>query len=405
MKRSRTVVGVLAVALVLAVTGVARATAYTWIGGVDGDWNDTNNWSPAGSNPDTGAGSSDTYDVGPGDSLATTGFDFSGHITLDGATLKITEYNGLKGSLTTTAAGGTVEFPTSGEPHITKGTWGATAGSTLTIKLGNATTDGGTGWNGIESWDNDTAFAGAGDIAIVKLNPAGDSFLATLARIDMSAHTGTLDLYASVSFRGSEPDFGDNQTIMLHNVTLGGEGDIGDGDEGIDATLAGTGTIGEVQNDSGYIGHSNKTFFFATTGKIAPGTADAAGTIAFNREADLTVASGTDLEFNIFAGGTFDQLTFDTNSVFNNQTLADLFIEVEAGATLGTYDIITGGGTYASPFASVTWSDGAAGTISYGTDLIQINLTEAPAGAIPEPATVSLLVMGAVGLIARRRRK
>lgn len=198
-------------------------------------------------------------------------------------------------------------------------------------------------------------------------------------------------------------------TLLVNNVTSSTARGSGSGSLSVasGATLGGTGSIRPSGTNSVTI-----------SGTLAPGNSTAAnprGTLVFNGDDTtaslVTLNSGADIKMELGAINDSDQIEFwnytNGDLIVNNNNIE---ITLNPGAAVGTYTLIeffSDNGTTLTPTdvgsgLTVSFTNaGANGTLVYGTDSIQLNLT-----AVPEPGTLALIGVAGLALgVFRRRRK
>jgi len=186
------------------------------------------------------------------------------------------------------------------------------------------------------------------------------------SRTTRITHANTYDGTTTTSTRG----------ILLVNNTTGSGTGSGNISVGANTTLGGTGTI------SGNV---------TANGLIAPG--DGGTSIGTLTVGASTFGSTGSLNIDLGAGAS-DKLVVNGNLSLNALTALNLFGTAD-GVT--SYVIARYTGTLTGTFASPTLPAGYS--INYGSGSnSQITL------AVPEPATLGLIGVGMLGLLARRRR-
>ena len=192
--------------------------------------------------------------------------------------------------------------------------------------------------------------------------------------------TGTLTLTnAGDAYGGATTINGgtllDNGNITTSAVTVGATG-----------TLGGTGTVGLASTA------------VAIAGLLAPGTAPGTfGTLSLLGGAAF---SGTSATYNVDLNstGSVDDLATTNLDLGTDTTLNINDLDTTSG---NTYTIATYSGTLTGTFLKVN-NLPAGYTLDYGTGSNSaITLDAAP---VPEPASLTLLSLGALGLLRRRAR-
>ncbi|MCX5653657.1 MAG: autotransporter-associated beta strand repeat-containing protein [Planctomycetota bacterium] len=150
---------------------------------------------------------------------------------------------------------------------------------------------------------------------------------------------------------------------------------------------------------AGTINAGAKTVTLAAGGTLAPGNSP--GMITLVSDLDVSATGGLlfELGADTTAGTTYDQVSMAGNAL-NVGTLdfADFTFTPLAGFGMGTYTLFDAGSVIGSIGTATGTVGGYNATLSItGGD---VNLT-----VIPEPATMAFVVLGGVGLLARRRRR
>lgn len=318
-----------------------------------------------------GNGTSGTQTLGANGTLNLTGGTFSAaNITfMSAANSGVTSI--VVGSTATTAAQVTLPaFP------VARGT-GATA--TLTF-------DGGT----LTPYAASTAYIGGLTNAFVTakgatLNvPAGSDITISQAMANASGQVGTLTKLNA----GTLTLTGANTYTGATTVSAGGlvvNGSLaGPVTGGAGTTIGGTGSI------AGPLAVSASSTVVGGDGVAPAGGLTAAG---------FTFPAGSVIKLVVGPAAAHSSLfsTGATSTFAANQS----FTLIDVGAQVGVYEnVLVGVGANPNTAGWTISNAGFAGTFTFDGANVDLNLT-----AVPEPTAVSLLAVGAVGLLARRRRQ
>ena len=120
---------------------------------------------------------------------------------------------------------------------------------------------------------------------------------------------------------------------------------------------------------------------------------------------DLTVTGGTIVHSGSFIDGTVNAAWQDTDSLVADTTYKFAIIATTDGAgitvpTSGTYGVDDNGGA----LYSVTWNASTGGFFEPDGEFPGVSMSTAVAGAIPEPTSGLLLLLGVAGLALRRKQ-
>ena len=367
---SKRMIGLLCLAVLASAAG---ADTYHWQGGA-GDWSDSNWWNETANLPDQGApASTDEAYIGR---HGTTGEDSD--VTLDG-TYTVTE--GLRAGLMI------------GDRHSAQLTVGT--GTSLTV-------------NGLATLPSRTSEATtrllnvSGGTLTVQNGATDGDFTMTSVHADdvatatVSAGTMTVQGVATIGFNGTGGDPG-NTTLAL----TGGSFSCADDFAVYDSTVAFSGGEATFSDYVSLYGEST----LSVTGDDA--------TISLNSYLYFRTGSSADMEFTFDASGisivdgavrvyiyTGSEPTFtvDADALVGAQ-VGDEFVLLNYG--LWRLDNITQTGSMADSITFVDAGSTITGDLVGDPDAKTVSYRIT---AVPEPATLSLVAMGAVAAIRRRRR-
>jgi fibronectin-binding autotransporter adhesin len=326
---------------------------------------------------------------------------FSAGITGSSANLATGTYNvttaGAKIANSITVKDGTVTFlPSATPPTRTIGAGGVTLASTAGGVVFSEANGGDTLiLSGSQSWTNNSASSAFTVNNPIHGNAATGTFLLT------AAPNGSANM---IFGGGTVPAF--SGTLVTGEAVPGSAIGITDGTSGGNLAFlaAGTGTVslqgadtytggttvssGEILLDNGgSLAHSNITI---TGGTFAGGTTGAGGAITDNINndvAELISVSGT---------GVLDLTNLHFNlSLTGTQTQAEYVL---ANADVGSPNVT--GTQFAGVNLPAGWSISYTGTTANPNDIVLVNSNL----AAPEPASLSVLGLGTLCLIRRRRR-
>jgi fibronectin-binding autotransporter adhesin len=165
-------------------------------------------------------------------------------------------------------------------------------------------------------------------------------------------------------------------------------------DLGASASVLGTGdvTVGENGKLAGVGTVLGDTF---VAGTLAPGNSPGEMTFAGN----LLLESTAVVQMELASAISFDQITVGGLLTYDG-TLTITFLGGYIPAEGVTFALFEAGSVApGSKFDNITFSDsGYTGSLDYTTGILTVT-------AVPEPTAAALLVLGAAGLLARRRRR
>jgi len=338
--------------------------------------------------------------TGAGTMRIGTGASYTGQTTVSGGTFLVNST--LRNSSGfTVETGGTLEL---GATNIFVGGHGTAMadskvitvnGGTLLMngsfdsRFGNVTLNDGATWTsdrGLGAWDALLANTDAG-AATVTVGGTGASTM---------NGSGGIHLQGVQNFAVADAT-GDASADLIVDMILAGPGSAGGAAGGINKTGAGTMLI-----------NSNSTYTGITT--VAEGAFGGTGSISSN----ITVASGATLApgastgtLTINADATIDGiLAFELDGAASDLLVVSGILDID-GSTLDVSDlgggwtenvyVVAEYGTLNGTFGTITGLDPAYSVVYDYAGSTQVAL-------IPEPAAISLLSLGALGLLIRRRR-
>lgn len=240
----------------------------------------------------------------------------------------------------------------------------ANSGTSLTLTGGIATT-----------LTQDVTFGGAGNTTVSTNAISGSGAL-------VKDGAGTLTLSSANTYtNGTTVSAG---KLLVNNASGSGTGS-GAVTIGTNATLGGDGTIGGATTVSG---------------ALSPG--NSIGTLTVSN--DVTWNGGNAWVFELGAGNTSDRLNITgAGSDFLKGSGTSFVFNFAGSTSTGTFVLVDWSGStsfVAGNFSYTNLGGGNSGTFTINEDESQLEFT---AVVVPEPTTLGLLAMGAVGLMRRRR--
>ena len=343
-------------------------------------------------------------------------------------------------------AGGTITAQT-GSNVLLDGTTTINGGTISSVGSGEVRTDGASNvfLNGVTNTDS-LVVGNAADLGIAgTITNSGeitfDSTVLSSTDIEVQTPGATLTGGGTVTLSGSNAGINGGGTLTIGNQTIQGDGSLGRNT--IDITNTAEGTIlanvdGEaLVIDVSTIDFSNDGSLGVDNGALLQiiGDLDSSDTSTLFGEGTITASGGDILHSGLIAPD--DSLVLDANVLLDS----DSEIQIDIGAlgfdvlsvtddltldgllslslldgftpdALDTFEIITSG-SLAGSFANVTnggilqTTDGlGAFTVNFGpgSGLGANQVVLSSFSAIPEPASASLLMMGGMTLLMRRRR-
>jgi len=280
------------------------------------------------------------------------------------------------------------------------------AGTELTLTGANSVS-----FDNISATGNSSIAAGvpislrSGDVTVA----ATKTLMANAAIVDGTSPTalnklgeGTLALAAANTYTGETTV--SNGTLMLNATGLIASTMLNVVDGTFDASLAASLPTFTSIKGAGTIDAGTKAVTLAAGGTLAPGNSP--GMITLVSDLDISAMAGTggllfELGADTTAGTTYDQVSMAGNAL-NVGTLdfADFTFTPLAGFGIGIYTLFDAGsvsGSLGTATGTIGTYDGAL-SINTGTGDVNLTIT-------PEPATLALVVLGGVGILARRRRR
>jgi hypothetical protein len=202
-----------------------------------------------------------------------------------------------------------------------------------------------------------------------------------------SATTGEFTITGGTITAGTAGTIGTNGALGRGNITING------------GTL--TSNVANVNTGGASTGN-----FTLSAGTIDPNSTSAVGSFTLNTDRNFTMSGGT-LDFNIASAASFDQIISRSTSTTSVFTITSGTLDLNLGPANSalynnTYQILQGFDG-ANSVAGLTITD--YDTTDWVATLDNTGLLSfAPASAIPEPASLTLLTLGAAALLTRRRK-
>jgi len=311
--------------------------------------------------------------------LTNTGTSYSGNLSVQQGTLSINSINNASANGT---LGNSANSVTLGNTGGVTGTLAYTAGNATSNKKFTMAT-GGTGAFDVSTTGTNLGLSGV-------INGSGNMIktgTGTLTVNGTNTYTGTTTVSAGTFFVDGNQASATGEVNVQTSSTLGGIGTIGG-----NTTISGDATLSPGHNSVGNLTFSKNLSFSSNTSQVL-----------------MTVATGTKgTNYDSVALGSTGILGYNGNMTLTiNGVLADATYDLysfTAANFTGHFNSVSfaGTGPYSGLFS--TADSGATFTANQNGQLLTFTTSTGDLNVVPEPASVTLLVLGASFLLRRRRK-